>query len=280
MRIKTYFSFLVLFAVQISYAQNTTTETLPFYEDFESADTIPHTADWSIDGTTFTGTSTYAAWDIYFGTNRSAFTEFWQGKPGDIFMLKTPTFDFTGQPGGVLTFDWQSWGSSHGSGDYFKVKLSTDGGATFSTVWFKNGDNMQGGTCSTNTWPNGDWESSGDILLPGVAGENDVVLMFEMYEDPAGYSSGRVFIDNISIEGKSTYIEEIENSNLYVYPNPTNGLIKIDISSDLQMDVLNATGKMLKSVNLVKGSSLVDIPQKGIYFLRFSNGMVKKVIVK
>ena len=277
---KIYFTLLVLLAMQIGYAQNTQLETLPFFEDFESADTIPLNSDWSIDGTTFTGPQSYAPWDIYFGTNRSAFTEFWKGNPGDIYMLTTPTFDFTGQPGGVLTFDWQSWGSSHGSGDYFKVKLSTDGGATFSTVWFKNGDNMQGGTCSTNTWPNGDWESSGDILLPGVAGENDVVLMFEMYEDPAGHSSGRVFIDNISIEGKSTHINEIENISMSVYPNPTDGTLNINLSSNQQVDVIDVTGEIIKSANLLQGKNLLEIPQNGIYFLRFSNGMVKKVVVE
>jgi hypothetical protein len=280
MKIKIYFTFLVLLAMQIGYAQNTTLETIPFSEDFESADTIPHNADWSAEGTTFTGPQSYAPWDIYFGTNRSAFTEFWQGKPGDIFMLTSPTFDFTGQPGGVLTFDWQSWGSSHGSGDYFKVKLSTDGGATFNTVWFKNGDNMQGGTCSSNTWPNGDWESSGDILLPGVAGENDVVLMFEMYEDPAGHSSGRVFIDNISIEGKSTHIDEIEKISLNVYPNPTDGTLNINLPSNQQVDVIDVTGEIIKSANLLQGKNLLEIPQKGIYLLRFSNGMVKKVVVE
>ena len=362
---------------------------LPYTEDFESADTIPQDECWSIEGTIFNGPETYAPWDIYFGTNKSAFAEYWQGMPGDLYMLTTPTFDFSNEEGGELTFEWQSYGASHSSGDYFKVKLSTDGGDTYNTVWYKNGDNMQGGTCSSNTWPDGDWESSGVIALPEVAGQDEVKILFEMYEDPNGSSSGRVFIDNVYVngiiitvdaqvsatnivtyytegdlvsptvdatnlgniemtvdvtlvinDGNSNIIDEtvssvvvaagatetvefpdwtatlgnytssatvsdpggdvnldnneltgvfdvgtvsvneIENNVVRIYPNPSKGMFIVEITSDLRMDIVHFTGKTVNSVNLLQGSTTIEINKSGMYFLRFSNGIIEKVIVK
>ncbi|PLX20138.1 MAG: hypothetical protein C0599_09670, partial [Salinivirgaceae bacterium] len=176
-------------------------ETVPFTEDFESATAVPQNACWSEAGTTYTGSAT--AFGLYVGSQKSMRVDYGGGQ-GDLLMLTTTTFDFSGEVAGELTFDWQSYGSWHYAGDYFKVKLSIDGGATFpTTVWERSGaDNgLQGGTCSSGSWPNGDWETTAAISLPGVGGENDVVLLFEFLSDPSGWSSGDIFIDNITVVG-------------------------------------------------------------------------------
>jgi len=246
--------------------------TLPYFEDFETVDTVPSDACWSTAGTEFTGVAGYAAWDIYFGMNRSVFADFWQGAPDDIYMLTTPTFDFSNEGGGTLTFDWQSYGSSHYSGDYFKVKLSTDGGVNYSTVWFVNGDNMQGGTCSSNTWPDGDWETSGEIDLPGVAGVANVKILFEMYEDPAGYSSGRVFIDNISVTGAEVSVDaEVSATNI-----ATSYLVDDVISPTVDV-VNNGEAEMTVDVTLVLNDGSSNVVDETVSSVVVASGATETI---
>jgi hypothetical protein len=388
MKLSLHIIFLSLFTIYALNGQDPCLRSLPFFEDFESVSTIPQDECWSTDGTAYNGPESYAPWDIYFGTNRSVFAEYWQGQQGDKFILRTPSFDFSDEEGGTLAFDWQSNGASHSGGDYFKVKLSTDGGASYTTIWFNNGDNMQGGTCSSNTWPNGEWVSSGPISLPGVAGRDDVKILFEMDEDPIGWSSGRVFIDNIyvggivaftdaqvsasnisnyysngellspiadvsnlgydvidvdvtleisdgssnvfretitsvsiangatekvyfpdwtAVSGSYSYsvrvsdpggdvnilnneligsfdvgalhVNEIGNTITGIYPNPSNGIFSVELTSDLKLAVFDTKGIVVKALNLKSGKTIIEIKNKGFYFLRFSNGMVEKIYV-
>mgnify|MGYP000043958546 CR=1 FL=1 len=85
---------------------------------------------------------------------------------------------------------------------------------------------------------------------------------------------------------------EFEKYHISVYPNPASELIAIQIGSlvkeDVQISLLDASGKLVKQTSISKGSSIayfdIQTVYSGIYFLQFTgeNGekLTKKVLVE
>ncbi len=72
------------------------------------------------------------------------------------------------------------------------------------------------------------------------------------------------------------------NSNINIYPNPSNGVLNINVNENYNIEVIDVTGKIIntKTVNF---NSQLAINKSGIYFIRFSNEnktFVKKVVIK
>ena len=71
---------------------------------------------------------------------------------------------------------------------------------------------------------------------------------------------------------------EFEKYNISVYPNPVSDLIAIQIGSlvkeDVQISLLDGSGKLVKQTSILKGSSIayfdVQTVYSGIYFLQFT----------
>ena len=67
-----------------------------------------------------------------------------------------------------------------------------------------------------------------------------------------------------------------------LYPNPTSGMFYLDIERDARVDIFSANGALVESIELTAGLHEMNLDQKGIYFVRISNGKavtVKRVIV-
>jgi hypothetical protein len=94
--------------------------------------------------------------------------------------------------------------------------------------------------------------------------------------------------------GTTTYLSEnlfkIENSNITIYPNPSQEFIAIQteiIEKDLNIDLINELGQVVKSSKILQGStlSIVDISTvyNGIYFIKIYNensSITKSIIIK
>lgn len=94
--------------------------------------------------------------------------------------------------------------------------------------------------------------------------------------------------------GTTTYLSEnlfkIENSNITIYPNPSQEFIAIQtdiIEKDLNIDLINELGQVVKSSKISQGStlSIVDISTvyNGIYFIKIYNensSITKSIIIK
>lgn len=75
-------------------------------------------------------------------------------------------------------------------------------------------------------------------------------------------------------------VSEIHTS---LYPNPSNGEFTVEMDQDAQVEIFNAMGVRVQTMNLTSGKHSVRIHQSGVYFVRFSNGnasSVKRVIVR
>jgi hypothetical protein len=68
-----------------------------------------------------------------------------------------------------------------------------------------------------------------------------------------------------------------------IYPNPSNGDITIELRQTSQVNVFNAMGQQVLSLNEVSGLQHIHLNEAGIYFVRISNEKgveVKKVVVE
>ncbi len=75
-----------------------------------------------------------------------------------------------------------------------------------------------------------------------------------------------------------------ENNQVQVYPNPTSGIVKINVENVHSIELLNSSGIILKKTGNVKKDvevNLSDFPN-GIYFIKIytNKGMVVKKIIK
>ena len=126
---------------------------------------------------------------------------------------------------------------------------------------------------------------------PGVAGCRD------QFETACGPSSpgfpdcigfpGTVFNDALFDSGGA--ILSTEQSELLdvlsVYPNPTEGLLYVDVNAESKYRVIDLSGKIVNTGSLNQGKNELQLRnyQAGIYFLRITNGeglVTKKILIE
>ncbi len=76
---------------------------------------------------------------------------------------------------------------------------------------------------------------------------------------------------------------DIQNSGYSVYPNPSNGLLTIETSSEGELLIYNAIGQVVQSIILTKNKNEIKIDTDGIYILKFrdklNNFMTNRIVV-
>lgn len=75
------------------------------------------------------------------------------------------------------------------------------------------------------------------------------------------------------IAGEGESINEVINSNFVIGPNPTNGLLKLNLDNNYEIIIQDVTGKTLMNTHLEKGQRTLDISNQsnGIYIVRLIN---------
>ena len=251
--------------------------TPPLFEDFQSS-SLPN--DWTI-----VNNDNLDTWEIAqvgFNSSSSIYinnADYPANGEYDDFIL--PTLDFSNLSSVDLTFDyayslWTNPNAAQVWSDTLIIFVSDDCGATWQNVWEKAGINLVTTTPAFNpfTWTpsnNGDWQSE-IVNLNNFINQDDVAVKFRnvnQYEN-------NLYIDNINIQGILTNIDEEVLLDYVVYPNPTKGILNIQIKSnkfrDLNLFLSNAIGEKIynQKINLNDDSNisidLSDFPS-GIYFL-------------
>jgi hypothetical protein len=124
------------------------------------------------------------------------------------------------------------------------------------------------------------WYScSGDSI---ISGENDQIL--EVIEN----GSYALIVTNSGCTDTSEcqVIDDVglsqeEKTSVNIYPNPNNGLFTIDLTSDSELKVYDAIGKLIHSKRLKVGANVLDLKNKvetGIYIIEISNAKGNKSI--
>ena len=121
-----------------------------------------------------------------------------------------------------------------------------------------------------------------NIVIP-TEHSDEFYIAFEANSN-GGYG---ICIDDISIDG-TVNIENNNNSEIIIYPNPTNGIINIILPDNkfiANLEISDITGKIIYSQQLKNKKNIIDLSnyKSGIYFatIIFNNSVVNtKFIIK
>jgi len=176
--------------------------------------------------------------------------------------------NFTPQGYKALSF----WYTNENGQDSLSVLLSVDGGVNFSPIVSLS---------STTAWTN-------HYLSLGSSTTPHAVVRFRATSDfgntDIGVDSVRVSIDN------TVNTELIENNSFVnIYPNPTNGLVNIDIRNipDAELLIFSLSGQMLFSNNITTANTVSQIDltwlPRGAYVLQIkneNNNIIRKLVIQ
>ena len=285
----------------ITHDQST---TLEYTYDFPSASSIAFALKTSVEGT-----STFYDFLEFFidGTSQGR----WKGETA----WTEVSFEVT-EGTHTLTWTYERDGSAGGDQDIVWIDMiqlpqapGTTPIASFSTdllsfiLTSEDPSNSQditltnigAGTLSfTNAMNEGSWANITSTPIDLSASESTTISVLvdgsEMetgiYYDTIVVTSYEIFKIPVMLDFSVIGIDDVMESSLAIYPNPSNGVI--NILSDKQIEsiaIYNAAGKMVyeQKVNLETDITLYNILKQGVYFVRVStteNVQTQKLIVQ
>lgn len=210
---------------------------------------------------------------------------------GDQDELYLPPMDLYGTSDPDMSFDLAYARKDEDSDDALDVFASSDCGATWTNVYHSNGASMATGADVTAGFvpTAGEWRTE-VFTLPGF-NKSNVLVKFVVTNDNGNY----LYLDNINLaQAAPVGITKINASNVSVslYPNPTNGVTSVNITSkkvtEAKISVVNQLGQVIvvKTARLAEGANSVEIDTKefaaGIYNVTISTAdgsAVKKLNV-
>ncbi len=82
-----------------------------------------------------------------------------------------------------------------------------------------------------------------------------------------------------------TSIHNAISENVRVYPNPVNGVLNIHSPSDCDMEILDLSGRVIRSESLINGINNIDLSEQlpGLYFLKITQDhqlWIDKILVQ
>jgi hypothetical protein len=170
---------------------------------------------------------------------------------GEEDIIKTVIFDLVFSSVPTLTFDLAKAQYSTSFSDALRVDASIDCGVSYVTIYEKDGLDLSTvpGYITSNWTPSGsdDWRNE-EIDLTPFEGEN-VIFQFVNIN---GYGNS-TFIDNINVFAEELGVDDFNERNITIYPNPTSEFVHIGINSSLggsvKVQLNNNLGQNLYSSN-------------------------------
>ena len=145
----------------------------------------------------------------------------------------------------------------------FKVKWSETGNSISGAIieLTDNGSRITGSNGEAAFIP---LSNSSFSYKVSVTGQDDVTGTVAVDEDDK--------VVTVTVEG-ADYIDENEETNIAIYPNPANNQISIEVDADYTLTITDLNGRQLSKTELITGSQSVDLSglNKGVYILRFEN---------
>ncbi|HRR05072.1 MAG TPA: T9SS type A sorting domain-containing protein, partial [Bacteroidales bacterium] len=158
-----------------------------------------------------------------------------------------------------LTFDFfmsYYWHVDPNNGADVMLKVSTDGGANWTEIW-KEEDY---GTFESFTW------YTTSVPFDAYAGQSNVKFAFHFL----GTDGAETMIDNIKIDFETgSSINDNATNQVSVYPNPSNGLVNVQVSEKSIVTLFDLTGRVIATYQ-VNGNETISFNQAaaGVYILK------------
>ena len=191
----------------------------------------------------------------------------------------SPMLNFSNSNTPSLKFDWAHRRYQSAS-EKLQVKVSTDCGDTWTTVWQKSGADLATVTSGSGEFvATASQYQTAQVDLSSFANQPKVIVKLVF---TSGYGNN-VFVDNIEVSNNPVSIETVENSNLSIFPNPVKDVLTINYDKAIsQIDVYDVNGKLVKTFTTVNGTINVSDLSSGVYMLNIQTeeGLVVRKIVK
>ncbi len=223
------------------------------------------------------------------GVFRWRFNEIPAGKSSSLMYDK---LSFSGNSNSVVEFDVAYAQFVSSNNDKLEVFISTDCGATWTSVFSKSGNSLKTAPANNSSQfyaaSTSEWRKE-SINLSSYDGQSSVLLKLTATSD----GGNSLYIDNLRIVDATTAnIDENEVINtLNLYPNPSNGNVNIEYitanQSDLTISVVNTLGATVytstvaaNNGTLTKNLDLSHLT-KGVYMVNVAsdNGIVTKKLI-
>ncbi|MFL5753505.1 MAG: T9SS type A sorting domain-containing protein [Bacteroidia bacterium] len=217
----------------------------PVTEDFE---TVAPPASWLIQNGGSADTWLPASYGGFGTSSQSVTLDFYNIAQGEVDGMILPPQTFAGQTTASLTFDVANARYSTAYSDKLKVKVSTNCGLSWTTVYSKAGATLATAPTTTNEFfPTATQWRTETVSLNAYAGQANVLVMFEGTSD---YGND-LYVDNVNITFP-TGINEVNNiSNVSLYPNPTSSQANLEVSltksESVTINVYNSLGEIVYS---------------------------------
>lgn len=229
------------------------------------------------------------------GGTGSVKADFYYASSGDIDVLQLPQVDLTTVASPIMTFD-----VSHAqynnplSNDNIKVKVSTNCGLTWMTIYNKSGAALStaAATGSVFTPTATQWRKD-TVSLSNYSANQNVFVRFEFLSN----YGNNAYVDNINIESNaaSTGVNTIaQNLQFDIYPNPATDRSMVDFTleskENVVLEVYNQIGAVVYTRNegaMAAGEYTFEIPTagfaSGVYTVNVktdAGNSLKKLVIK
>ena len=201
--------------------------------------------------------STWGYATVGFNNAGSAKMDFYNSPQGDIDALALPPMDFTGYNSATLTFDRAHKMYNASYLDNLKIKVSTNCGVTWTTIYNKTANSnlsapnnlttAAGFVTGSYTPVTGDWLGD-NVNLNSYLGNASVILKFEA---TSGYGNN-LYIDNVNMNLTTSTGDIVTVPVRFeLYPNPATNSTSLSLQlakeSDVTINVVNALGQVVQS---------------------------------
>lgn len=265
---------------QSSFTANASGQALPFFEGFEAVTFPPN--GWSANNpdnsVTWERTTDAAKTGI-----ASMFMDNWDyPEYGEVDEVTLPALNCN--TGGTITMTFDvaySLYTPSGYSDTLRVLVSDDCGYTWSTVYEKYDNNLSttGAITTVEFVPTSNQWRNESINLSNYNNASGLLIKFQHVAD----YENNLHVDNINISstGVSGVAQVQQEPSLAVYPNPTTGLLNIDVklptAEDIEIVLFNALGQSISRVRdsgVVQGGYQMDMSSlpAGFYQVQVVSG--------
>ncbi|MBS1646945.1 MAG: choice-of-anchor J domain-containing protein [Bacteroidetes bacterium] len=259
----------------------TTGSTLPLFEGFEGASFPP--SGWAINNPDGLDTWKRATNAHKTGTACAVMDNYTNSHVKEIDDIVTPGLSFSGVSSPQLSFQvayklYSNPGLNPSYSDTLQVLISTDCGATYTSLYKKYGNNL---SSTSPTWANSAFTPTSTqwrletIPLSSYAGVPNVFIKFRNISDYENF----LYLDDINILDASTTNINLNtvSNGVSIYPNPSaNGNFSIDIkqseTSIQKITAYDLVGKKVFELNEHIPSGIYNMNlshlSSGTYFIQ------------
>ncbi len=239
------------------------------------------------DGGSATWARSTSAGGFGLTTNSTRYNSY-NAPAGDMDDLFLPAMSLAGISTPKMSFDmaYTGYTASTPENDQLELKVSTDCGSTWTTLYTKAGANLGTAPATTSNFvPTASQWRTEVVDLVNYLNASELLVKFVATSD----YGNNIYVDNINLSGSVGIFDADKNiSSIELFPNPTSASTSLKInaanSSKATISVLNAMGQIVLQINesLITGFNTINLDTKqlssGIYDVVISsnNGVTTK----